>query len=211
MGATSELHRIDESQLALGCALRGDVCDIHGRVLLKAGQLLEKAALDAARRHAPAGLYGGNEWAGFFVEDDGGMSDDYAQEPVNRPAQIMRQLSEQQRPGKGHRERRHERRAWAVPLTVRLEERCGDSVRTRDIEVTSHNISAGGFAFVYNQYVYEGTIVRVQFDTLPRKPKLTGVVRNCILLGGRQHRVGVQFTEAESTGEASDAGDRTLR
>jgi hypothetical protein len=191
--ATSELQRLNDGDLAPGTSLRGHVRDIRGRILLRAGQMIDQASVESARKHAPAGLYGGGDWRDEVVGASGSSASGES------CARIMKELSEQHRPGKAFKDRRHERKPWAVPLTVQLEERCTEGIRTRDVEVTSHNISSGGFAFVFNQYVHEGTIVRVQFDTLPRKPRLMGVVRNCVLLNGRQHRVGVQFMESEPT------------
>jgi hypothetical protein len=63
------------------------------------------------------------------------------------------------------------------------------------ISAVSNDISRSGFSFTYCQYVPEGAIVEVVFNDLPRCPQLCGVVRNCVHLGGRNHRIGVEFTK----------------
>lgn len=198
-GSTAKLRRLGDADLVIGSPVRGDVCDLRGRVIIKAGQMLDESTLESARSASKAGLFGGADWSA-------GASPPPAEAPAAgrgsvESQRILKQLSDQHAGagggGKGFKDRKHERRAWAVPLTVMLEERTGQFHRSREVEVTTHNISVGGFAFVYNQYVHAGTIVKVQFDTLPNKPKLTGVVRNCAFLSGRQHRVGVQFLDSE--------------
>jgi len=94
-------------------------------------------------------------------------------------------------------QRAHERRKWTVPLTVELEEVGQYGPASRTIEVSTVDVSRGGFAFVFRQYVFPGTVVRVQFDSLPKRPRLAGSVKSCNLIGGTQHRVGVQFDQAK--------------
>ena len=62
------------------------------------------------------------------------------------------------------------------------------------------DISRRGFAFYYRQYVPLDTRVRAQFDSLPNCPRVAGVVRNCRLTRGTQHRIGVQFVQSDESG-----------
>jgi len=89
--------------------------------------------------------------------------------------------------------RQHERKAWCVPLTVLFKEKVLEGVIERPAEVTTHDISRGGFSFVYDQYVHLGTKIHVRFDTLPSTPRVSGIVRNAIHLHGKRHRIGVKF------------------
>jgi hypothetical protein len=47
--------------------------------------------------------------------------------------------------------------------------------------------------------------VRASFDSLPGKLEVIGVVRNCILLSGTRHRVGVEFKKVWRAGREDDA------
>lgn len=91
-------------------------------------------------------------------------------------------------------QRRAERHPWVTSLTVMLEETPG---KWRTVEVTSHDISTGGFSFVYRQFTHVGTNVRVNINCLPGRPILDGAVRSCVYIGGHHHRIGVQFQVAE--------------
>jgi hypothetical protein len=90
-------------------------------------------------------------------------------------------------------ERRHDRHKWVTPLTVLIEKEPDHKSQQRDVEVTTHDISRGGFSFMFKQYLHPGTRIRTRFNALPGCPIVRGIVRNCIHLGATFHRIGVEF------------------
>jgi len=102
--------------------------------------------------------------------------------------------------------RRFERYPWIIDLTMWLEEPSG---ATRTLDVTTHDLSRGGFSFVYRQFLHAGTKIRARFNILPNRPTVAGLVRNCNWVGGHHHRVGVEFarerTKRGRRGDASNA------
>jgi len=99
-------------------------------------------------------------------------------------------------------QRRSPRHQWVVPLTLNLQESSTYGQIERTIHVTAVDISRSGFAFLYRQYVAPGAQVVARFDTLPSQPQVVGIVRNCCVLDGAQHRVGVQFIKAERSSDS---------
>lgn len=173
----------------LGQSLPGHVCDATGRVLVRAGEILTQNHLQLLGIRLITGVYGGEGW--------GAGAEPEAPESVT-PASVMQDLFQRHGGTKAaENQRSYARHKWTVPLTVELEE-VGQYAHTRrTIQVSTVDISRGGFAFVFKQYVAPGAIVRAQFDSLPKRPRLEGLVTGCVLLGGNQHRVGVQFTQAK--------------
>ncbi|MGI9014127.1 MAG: PilZ domain-containing protein [Phycisphaerales bacterium] len=86
-------------------------------------------------------------------------------------------------------ERKHERKAWAVPLEIAVIE----SGIERRLKVITHDVSLGGFAFVADSYIHIGVVVAACFTDLRDKPTMSGIVRSCEHLQGVKHRVGVEF------------------
>lgn len=187
-----DLKPIEKSSLIAGMRLKADVKDENGRLLLTADtvlgpkhlQLLEKMPGDA-----------------LFVDLDTQEPEqnvEVAEPPT--PQDVIEQLEkvqgEKARSAGEFVERRHERKVWNAVLTLVIEEHLdGGYVRHRQVEVTTVDISAGGFAFMHNKAINAETVVRARFEGLPQKPVLIGVVRNCRLVDGKQHRVGVQFQQ----------------
>ena len=93
------------------------------------------------------------------------------------------------------RRRQFERLPWLRRVPIWFVEETAAGRRTRKLHVLTHDISRGGFGFIIGEYLHPGTFVRAQFDCLPSRPVVTGVIRHCALLGGGQHRIGVQFTK----------------
>ena len=92
-------------------------------------------------------------------------------------------------------ERQAERLPWVTDLTLRVE----DPGRTaRELKVASHDISRGGFSFVYQQFLHCGTKIRTYFDALPNRPTIQGVVQYCVDIGDGRHRIGVVFVQDSS-------------
>ena len=180
---------LDSDELLLGQSLPGNLCDKSGRVLIRAGQVLTQEHLQSLGTKLITGVYGGEGW--------GAAEEPSECEPAT-PASVMEELVRRHGDTEATTDQRaHQRQKWTVPLTVQLEERGQYGPTCRTIEVSTVDISCGGFAFVFRQYISPGTTVRVQFDSLPNRPRLEGAVRGCILIGGNQHRVGVQFTETK--------------
>ena len=183
---TVRLRRISRHCLCTGLILPSDVRDFQGRVILRAGLIVDRNLLDSVKTHCGEAFYVGPDWPSNGSEDG---------DPDATPAEVMQSLSMQHEadPEDRPENRQHERHQWSVQLTLEIEELTAGGFRRRQLEVTTRNISKGGFAFVFGGYLHPDTKVSARFDTLPGKPRLTGVVRNCTLMSGRQHRIGVQF------------------
>ena len=109
----------------------------------------------------------------------------------------LEQLRKEIAKSSGHRNKRTaERQPWVTQLNLLIADPLG---KARALNVSSHDISTGGFSFIYKQFVHINTKVRVQFESLAGRPTLNGVVRSCIHVGGMHHRVGVQFATPSST------------
>lgn len=98
-------------------------------------------------------------------------------------------------------ERRQPRMPWQARLTLWVKDRRDSWDTPRVLTVITCDISRGGFSFLYDQFLHTETVACTQFDSLPGRPIVTGVVANCVHLGGRQHRVGVRFVEVDASDE----------
>ena len=80
-------------------------------------------------------------------------------------------------------------------LTLELSEESAEGARRREreVEVVTHDICAGGFAFVFRHFILEVTLVRARFDIMPNTPILTGVVCNFFLRGGTPPLIALQL------------------
>ena len=107
------------------------------------------------------------------------------------PSEILRALEELRAPTDKPESRKSIRHYFTVPLVVQLQDKRMGAMRT--IRVATNNVSSGGFAFIFDANIEPGEVVRAQFETLPGKPCITGVVRSCVHLCGTQHRIGVEF------------------
>jgi hypothetical protein len=182
--AKSKLRLIRRDELLLGWALPGDLRDAEGRILLPAGEVVRPEHLERPGPYAGEGLYVGPDW-----DAPQGAS-------AGSPAEVVRSVFLRHGAKEPNSDQRtYLRHAWSVPLTLVIEETAGCRRAPREIEVLTADLSLGGFAFYYRQYVARETSVRVQFDSLPTRPRLVGVVRNCRLLEGTRHRIGVQFID----------------
>lgn len=92
-------------------------------------------------------------------------------------------------------QRQSERLPWVTDLTIRVE----DPGRTaRVLSVATHDVSRGGFSFVYRQFLHCGTKIRTCFNGLPNRPTIKGVVQYSVDIGHGRHRTGVVFEKARS-------------
>ena len=96
-------------------------------------------------------------------------------------------------------QRRHQRRSWSATITVTIEQTCNESVSRRAEQVKTHDISRNGFSFIYRQYIPVGAKVNAEFVMLPDQPVLKATVRSCTHIGGRDHRIGVEFDKIHRT------------
>lgn len=114
--------------------------------------------------------------------------------PPRTAAAVVDALSRQQEAKeKGKESRRHARRRWVMPLDVIIEERTATGSHPRGIQVTTQDLSPGGFSFVSRHMIHPGTQLRVRFDLLPNRPTLRCVVRHCAHAVGAEHLIGVAF------------------
>ncbi len=182
--AKSKLRLIRRDELVLGWALPGDLRDAEGRILLQAGEVVRPEHLEKHGPCATEGLYVGPDW-------------DAAQgASAGSPAEVVgNAFLRHGAKGATSDQRACQRHPWSVPLTLVLEEGTEHQRVPREIEVLTADLSLSGFAFYYAHYVAPETFVRVQFDSLPTCPRLVGVVRNCRLVEGTRHRIGVQFID----------------
>ena len=154
--------------------LPGNVYDAEGNVLLCAGRNLTRADQDSL----PPRVYTDEEWPRKRSVES------IAQEKSARPGASEAKAYKRKQP----------RMRWTAPLTVTIEQVNGSKLMRREVIVTTRDISRHGFSFVYRQFVQPGATVKAKFGMLPNQPLLTGVVRNCELLKGMEHCIGVEFT-----------------
>lgn len=91
----------------------------------------------------------------------------------------------------GSEHRQATRYHYCVPMTLHIDD--PRKAGTRVIRAASSNISTGGFAFIFDAAISPGSTVRAQFDSLPGKPQIAGLVRSCLHICGTQHRIGVEY------------------
>ena len=186
-----DLTPIEKASLTVGMRLRANVHDQSGRLLLTADTVLGPNHLNLLKRFPGDELFVCSDWK----EPESEFGDD----KQSTPAAVIKQLAEIQRKRQSDCqfiERKHERKSWNAVITLVIEEMVEKELaRHREIEVTTLDISAGGYAFMFKEFVNPGTVVRARFEGLPNKPILVGVVRNCVDVDATQHRVGVQFMQ----------------
>jgi len=199
---STRLRRLLRTELAVGQKLDEPILDIDGRVLFPTGRELTQADLDNVNRR-------GGYVREAVAPDEPTESSEAEQQPADgnlkqdkelkkKASTIMTELSKQHVKGdtKGHERRKHARKNWQTVIKLILnEDTTSLTSQGREIEVTTQDISVGGFGFLYSRYLYPDTEVIAKFDCLPGKPMLRGVICDCHLIGGMQHRVGVRFTK----------------
>ncbi len=62
-----------------------------------------------------------------------------------------------------------------------------------EICVNTMDLSAGGIGFTANRPIEPGSVITVQFESLPGKPISLCIVRNCIQIDDQSHRIGAEF------------------
>jgi hypothetical protein len=183
------LRRLRRRELVRGAPLPGHVRDRSGRILIRKGQRLSDEHLEVIIEREAWDVYADAEWP---PPSYSGQHDLW----VPTPAELLQALKRRwQSRGEGGRVRRHARYEWRGQVKLILQA-TGASQR-QEMAVTTCDLSSQGFSFICDRYVHPDTVVYPHFDSLPSRPVMKGVVRNCVHLEGRQHRVGVQFVNLE--------------
>lgn len=174
------VRELDEAQV-----LPGHLRDRDGHILIPAGAVLNSEDL---KMLAGRPIFVGPDWLANRARmmASGTAVEDTSARPASSAA--------------GEELRQQLRRVWNTTLDLELTEQ--DGSRRRQVRVQTLNLSSGGFAFLHRQFIHPGTRVWAEFQALPGRPVIEGVVRSCDQLGGMQHRVGVQFIAA--AGRAAD-------
>lgn len=188
--SAAKLRRLGEDELSVDMVLPGDICDGHGEVLLHAGQTLAARDLTRLKELGPTEMYVGPEWSRPTALR--GKDDDCDVETALR----LRRATQ-----RGRRVRRFKRSPWTTTLTISIEERGAEGPRTREVQVTTCDICPAGFAFYFPQFVHPGSILHVHCDFLPHKPVYTAIVRNCVHVDSRRHRIGAEFVRPDEVRE----------
>ncbi len=192
-----ELRRADCALLKPGVILAGNLYDRSGRVLVRRGERLDGELLRRLAARQAQAVYIGPDWETPATVSAATASDGRAdvERPLSRPGEVVEEL---RRHARGERRtRRHARHAWRVRLKVVICNQPDSGPSPRAVTVMTCDISLSGFSFLFNQYVHPGTRVYPCFETLPSRPVMKAVVRDCVHVEGRQHRVGVEFAEWE--------------
>ena len=178
----------------VGSVLPGAVRDHAGRILIQSGETLSAAHLHQLDQGGACALYAGADWGAPPERRESVPQTLRAKEVVHALLRRHRTVADD---GRTRRQRRHE---WRVRLRMAIQECSEELIHRREIEIEIEtcDLSASGFAFVSQQFLHVGTLVYPRFVTLPNRPVLKGIVRNCRHIEGRRHRVGVEFLQPES-------------
>lgn len=196
MSGTPDLIELDPTVLTPGLVLPECVLDRHGRVLVPEDRELNARdiALMATRE-----LFVKQAW--FDAGGPGGPDDahdaskDLPPELVKQSTDLIQALSSHfgLPDAKIDERRRYARYDFDVHLDVILDEQLGDTDRQRRLSVEAMDLSAGGFAFVFRQFINPGSTVYVSFEGVTGAPLMHAVVASCVLMKNQEHRVGCRF------------------
>lgn len=157
-------------------------------MVVRGGQMVAAEELNCL----PDELWVGPEWPETQPAESSDLCDNG---PLRPGPEVVDEILQRHGAGSQDDKRAHARHAYRVPFQIVLQEHPGGALSERVIQVETNDISRAGFSFLYLQYVAVGTTIRACFDDLPSRPSVLGIVRNCCLVKGRTHRVGVQFLE----------------
>lgn len=188
-----KLRRLDSNELREGMVVHTAIRDHQGRVVVRAGQTLTAEHLDSLSARATEGLFVPATWTARMRSE------------TDESEEILKILNARSVIDGKVTPRRHARHTWTVPLRVAVEERFGSDTHYRQLDVQSCDISAGGLAFFYQQFIHPGTVIHVELHSLPNVPRVTAVVRDCRLVGARRHRIGAEIVHVQR--HDPDAGD----
>ncbi len=152
------------------------------------GTVRTQAPRDESDGAPPSGKNSGTT-EGRTVECEEGSSDRTGSGEARSNAEHFRRAGREQGIAD---ERKYKRFEWVKEIDIRVDD---PAHSTRVLRVTTHNLSRGGFGFLYKQYIHIGTKVIVCFEGGSDGPRLRGTVRECVDLGEGQHYVGVKFID----------------
>ncbi len=178
---TDKLTLLDLSKLKIGQSLPGDVCDKDGNVVMPAGEVLNEEHFNKLRGFEEQGVFANLNW-----ENPPQIASGLNQDMLAEARKQRRILGEK-------RVRQRERHVLEIPITVAIKETIGLDEHWQSSNVVTCDLSTSGFAFAFTRYIHTGTKISMQFNSLAAKPTMFGIVRNCTLLDGGKHRVGVEF------------------
>ena len=197
------LRRLRNEDLTDGMALPGNLLSRDGQILVPRGSNVDAELIERLLKRS---LYIGADW---LVSPDEEIQAPTADRTCRRSPSSQSDprddnRAQHQQAGKGSdrrvndtRDRRQQvRKSWIAPLTIELVEP-GIVTQPRRLKVLATDISAGGFAFLYKQFIHKDKILIVSFDALPQKSDLRAVVRYCQKVEGLHHRIGVKFLPPE--------------
>lgn len=182
------LRLLGREELVLGQVLPGHLRDATGHILILRGETLTIKHLQMLDGRGLRDLYVGQDWPRTEGEDVPAA----AITPAELVATLKRRIRSRDRGAQGQR---HGRRPWRTRVRITVQECCQGMLRRRDIEVYTCDLSASGFAFRCQQFIHPGTIQYPRFEALPNRPTLKAIVRNCVHVSGRDHRVGAEFVK----------------
>lgn len=181
------LRRLNRDELTVGRVLPGAIRDRAGRVLVRCGEKLSAEVLGRLEERCALAVYAGADWSESQKRAQPAQASQNASEIVDALRRRRRS------PGTEGHTRRQQRHRWRVRLRMTIQECSEGLIQYRHIEVETSDLSPGGFAFICQQFLHVGTVVYPRFVSLPNRPVVKGIVRNCAHLDGRRHRVGVEF------------------
>jgi hypothetical protein len=207
--STDGLRLLDPRELALGKTLPGHVRDRAGRILIRKGQAFSLAHLQLLAERGSQAVYVDADW-------DGEPPPPVRAAPQFDPQELLEALKRKHGLRSGlMRGRRQQRYPWHCQLAMMIQE-CSDGVlHHREITVETCDVSSGGLAFISQQFLHIGTIIYPRFDSLPNRPVTKGIVRHCVHIEARRHRVGVELVpfdpgEQPPARRVSDLGQADL-
>ena len=189
----SKTRRMSIAELSKGKPLPSNIYDDDGNCVVKAGQVVDSELLEMLARRLGSYINVGS--------DD--SSDADAPTGCRRGSDVYDELLAKYDNNGKREDRQHARHSWCVPLSVQVKD--PGTGATRTLDVTSHDISKGGFSFVTTNFIHVGSRISTTFESLPAKPLVRGIVRSCRHVDGTRHRIGVQFFERQSEEEAEAA------
>jgi hypothetical protein len=180
--AVQTLRRVRPHELCLGGSIPCDLLDFDGNIVIAAGTELTQAVV----RRLPERFYAA---AGSIdrLRVDKVVGDVFGRLGHGSPVRCQR---------------REARKLWRTDIKVEIEPPDGAMAPRRHVEVQTMDISRNGCSFLFRQFVAVGSRVHMILEMLPAKPTLVGEVRNCRLLEGMMHRVGVEFIAAAPAGNS---------
>jgi hypothetical protein len=178
--APTILQPLEASILHAGMKLPAHIYNPRGRVLKRAGSVLSPEHVELLSAET---LMVDENWR---TPRPKGTTPD----PV---ADLLDDLKARESAGD---QRRYKRNRWETTIGLKVEERGDGNSVCRYWSVRTRDLSRAGFSFIFTRRLAKDSIVHTRFDELPRRPRIMGVVRNCLPLKDGTFRVGIEFIAA---------------